>query len=166
MDGATPRDGSIEDRLAAVERAITEDQGERAELPTETADRVDAVEDDLGDLTDRVAELEAATQALRGYVGNVRAVNEEVQQRADAALAKAEAAQSALEERDHTGAPDTHRGPTAYADEPTVDAPGTRRRAGSSRDSHPAGPDPDRPPADRGDREQERSLLARIRALL
>jgi len=54
------------------------------------AERVSALESQLGDAEDRIAELEAVTQALRGYVGNVRSVNEDVEQRADAALAAVE----------------------------------------------------------------------------
>ncbi|MGZ0748027.1 DUF7310 family coiled-coil domain-containing protein [Haloparvum sp. AD34] len=84
-------DRNLAERLAAVERAIT-DEGSVADLST-------AAERDrrLEDLTKRVEEVEAhldeldaATQALRGYVGSVRAVNEEVEQRADLALAIAE----------------------------------------------------------------------------
>lgn len=66
---------SVERRLAAVERALATDE------PLEYADRLD-------DLEGRVAELEAAVQALRGYVGSVRAVNEDIEQRADLALRK------------------------------------------------------------------------------
>jgi hypothetical protein len=69
---------SIERRLDAVERALTDDE------PLERADRV-------AELETRIAELEAAVQALRGYVGSVRAVNEEIEQRADRALRTAEA---------------------------------------------------------------------------
>lgn len=66
---------SVERRLDAVERALADDQ------PLENVDRVD-------DLEGRVAELEAAVQALRGYVGSIRAVNEDVERRADRALRK------------------------------------------------------------------------------
>ena len=69
---------TIERRLGAVERALSEGE------PIERADRIDELES-------RVAELEAAVQALRGYVGSVRAVNEEIELRADRALRKAEA---------------------------------------------------------------------------
>jgi uncharacterized coiled-coil protein SlyX len=73
-----PDRDSVERRLDAVERALTENE------PLERADRLD-------DLETRIAELEAAVQALRGYVGSVRAVNEEIEQRADHALRKAQA---------------------------------------------------------------------------
>ena len=43
----------------------------------------------LDDLEARVAELESATQAIRGYAGAIRAVNREVERRADLALARA-----------------------------------------------------------------------------
>ena len=69
---------SLSRRLDAVERALPEEE------PLERADRLD-------DLETRVAELEAAVQAIRGYVGEVRAINEDVERRADRALRKAEA---------------------------------------------------------------------------
>lgn len=67
----------MERRLEAVERALAEEE------PISRIDRLD-------DLETRVAELEAAVQALRGYVGSVRAINEDVERRADRALRKAE----------------------------------------------------------------------------
>ncbi len=87
-------DETLEQRLTAVERALTDGERPLSDLPDaeETAARLDALAADIEELTDRVAELEAASQALRGYVGNVRAVNEDVEQRADLALEKAEAA--------------------------------------------------------------------------
>lgn len=69
---------SLERRLEAVERALSGDE------PLERTDRLD-------DLETRVVELEAAVQALRGYVGSVRAVNEDVERRADRAFRKARA---------------------------------------------------------------------------
>lgn len=98
-------DETFEDRLAAVERALTDGDHDCSALAegAATAERVTALEADVEELADRVAELEAATQALRGYVGNVRSVNEEVEQRADTALAKAETAHriaTAGDERD------------------------------------------------------------------
>lgn len=80
----------LEERLAAVERAVDDGDTAATAAADRLRDRVAAVEDD-------VAELEAAVQAVRGYVGGVRHVNDEVEQRADAALAKAEAVERTLE---------------------------------------------------------------------
>lgn len=85
-------DDQLERRVAALERALTDGEGD-AEAFAEgaaRAERVADLADRVAELEDRVAELDAATQALRGYVGEVRAVNEEVEQRADLALSKAE----------------------------------------------------------------------------
>lgn len=93
-------DETIEERLAALERAVTDGSHDCSALAegAAAADRVTEIESELDDLTDRVAELEAATQALRGYVGNVRSVNTEVEERADLALSKAEAARRAVDQ--------------------------------------------------------------------
>ncbi|WP_313691024.1 DUF7310 family coiled-coil domain-containing protein [Halorarum halobium] len=106
---------SLSARLAAVERALGErDDPLQADTATERArlaDRVTAVEDGLADLDERVGEIEAATQALRGYVGGVRAVNRDVERRADAALATAERVASTLDceaEPRRTDRPPTH----------------------------------------------------------
>jgi hypothetical protein len=91
----------LAERVRAVERALVDDAdadlaalGDAAAL----AARVDEVEARLDDLDERVAELEAATQAVRGYVGNVRHVNRSVAERADAALARVERLESELDE--------------------------------------------------------------------
>ncbi|MFC7134147.1 MULTISPECIES: DUF7310 family coiled-coil domain-containing protein [Salinibaculum] len=141
-------DESFEERLAAVERALTDTDGDRPDLATaaEVAERVDDLETDLAALTDRVAELEAATQALRGYVGNVRSVNEEVEQRADLALSKAEAASRAV--ADSSG---DHRRQSRQAD---GDGSGPATGAGQSQGATTAdAPTPDSPAsaAARGD---------------
>lgn len=88
---STATDRDLAERLAAVERAIT-DEGPVADLSTaaERDRRVEDVTKRVEEIEARLDELEAATQALRGYVGSVRAVNEEVEQRADLALAIAE----------------------------------------------------------------------------
>jgi HAMP domain-containing protein len=86
-------DDQLEGRVAALERAVTDDEGDPAALADAavTAERLEELEATVEDLADRVAELEAATQALRGYVGNIRSVNREVEQRADLALSRVEA---------------------------------------------------------------------------
>ena len=92
-------DDTLEERVRALERTVTEGDYEFTELTEEAAarERLDELEAETADLADRVAELEAATQALRGYVGNIRAVNQDVERRADAALAKAESVEERLE---------------------------------------------------------------------
>ncbi|WP_101296263.1 DUF7310 family coiled-coil domain-containing protein [Halegenticoccus soli] len=88
---------ALAERLAAVERALIGDErsvdgiADAAERDARLEELTEAVER----LDDRVAELEAATMALRGYVGNVRAVNRDVERRADAALAGVEALEAA-----------------------------------------------------------------------
>jgi len=81
----------FKERLRAVERAIT---GSEASIPDIADDAAaaaerEAIESRLDELESRIEELEAATQAVRGYVGSVRAVNREVERRADLALARA-----------------------------------------------------------------------------
>lgn len=87
----------LTERVEALERAVTGGDHDLSAL-ADDADALDSLarlDEQVDDLETRTAELEAATQALRGYVGNVRAVNEEVETRAETALAKVEA----LEER-------------------------------------------------------------------
>lgn len=90
------RANGADERLQAVERALTgsdttvSDIADGAEATAERQEigsRLDALEA-------RVEELEAATQALRGYAGAVRAVNVEVERRADLALARASRGQA------------------------------------------------------------------------
>ncbi len=65
----------LERRLDAVERAITGDDRAVADLAdaAELSDRVETVAERTDDLERRLAELEAAVRALRGYVGHERA---------------------------------------------------------------------------------------------
>jgi len=102
-------------RLAAVERALT-GVSDPDEIARDGA-RIEEMESRLADLDDRVAELEATARALRGYVGNVSAVNEDVRRRADVALSKAEAAEKADAKRRSPG--------TFWAEDLPVDPTGT-----------------------------------------
>ena len=91
---------TLAERLRTVERAVTDGTTEFPEV-TELAElesRVETVEQRVDDIDERTGELEAATQALRGYVGNIRAVNEDVEQRADAALAATDRLEVRLDE--------------------------------------------------------------------
>ncbi|WP_134672524.1 DUF7310 family coiled-coil domain-containing protein [Halorussus marinus] len=128
---------TLDERLRAVERALTGEDRDLTDLRTgaELAAETDALADRLDEAENRLDELDAATQALRGYVGNARTVNETVERRADAALAKAEALER---------------------EPPTVERPVCDcepRRAGECADSER--PDPDRSGDDAG-------LLARL----
>lgn len=86
-----PDESRLGERLRAVERAITGTEHSVANVSdgaTAAAER-EELTDRLDDVEARVEELEAATQALRGYTGSIRAVNREVERRADLALARA-----------------------------------------------------------------------------
>jgi len=101
---------ALEERVDALERAVTDGDADLSSLAETAAavERVATVEERLDELQDRLAELEAATQALRGYVGNIRSVNRDVEKRADAALSKAESLEAAV-----PSAPDSPRAPDA-----------------------------------------------------
>ncbi|GCF15005.1 hypothetical protein Harman_29400 [Haloarcula mannanilytica] len=91
---------TLAERLRTVERTITDGTTEFPEV-TELAEletRIETIEQRVDDIGERTADLEAATQALRGYVGNIRSVNEDVEQRADAALAATDRLETRLDE--------------------------------------------------------------------
>jgi hypothetical protein len=87
-------DQDLADRLATVERAVTDGDTDLENVVdgAATADRVADLEARVDDLEDEVAEHDAAVQAVRGYVGEIRSINEEVEETAAAAMAKAERA--------------------------------------------------------------------------
>ena len=137
-------DDSIDERLRAVERAISEDEvpehvAERAAL----TGRVEGIEATVTDAEERLSELEAAVQALRGYVGEVRTVNRDVEQRADSALAKVEELEAGATRREPRESERRDRG---RAEAPLRDR-GERRRSDTEFDAaHPVpDPEPDSP---------------------
>ncbi len=95
-----PDTETLDERLQAVERTLTGTDRDLAGLAdaADLATRLDDCEARLDDIESQLTELEASTQAVRGYVGNVRAVDRAVEQRADAALAKAEQLERRLDE--------------------------------------------------------------------
>lgn len=121
---------ALEERLRAVERALTDGDRPPADLPeaAELTDRLETLEDRTADLAARVDELDAAVQALRGYVGNVRSVNREVERRAEAALAAVDSVEAALDGEPPAPRPEPparDRGVPAGRDEPApVGVPG------------------------------------------
>ena len=86
-----PSGDRVEERLRAVERALTGTDDAVADIGDEAAANAEreALSTRLDDLESRVEEVEAATQAIRGYVGSIRSVNQAVERRADLALARA-----------------------------------------------------------------------------
>ncbi|WP_332898333.1 DUF7310 family coiled-coil domain-containing protein [Haladaptatus sp. CMSO5] len=80
---------ALEERLSAVERTLTDTDQPVSDLEHVAAltQRIDAVTDRLDTIDERLDRLDAAVQAVRGYVGQQKAVNDDVEQRADAALA-------------------------------------------------------------------------------
>lgn len=102
---------TIEQRLSAVERALTEgdDAFETLEDAGELGERLTTVEEQLEDIETQLAEVDAATQALRGYVGNVRSVNQDIERRAETALAKVEQLEARQRDPDHPDDGQPHR---------------------------------------------------------
>ncbi|MFC7200635.1 DUF7310 family coiled-coil domain-containing protein [Halospeciosus flavus] len=87
-------DDSLDASLRAVERQCTgagEHDGTGRLIPTDHLVDLDAR------LSDAERRLDAAVQSVRGYVGALDHVNEEVERRADAALAVAERLDEASE---------------------------------------------------------------------
>ncbi|MFC7071998.1 hypothetical protein ACFQJ7_03805 [Halovenus rubra] len=108
-------DDALTERVEAVERAVTDGEYDLSGLADEgeIRDRVSQLEEQQNELKEQVAELKAATQALRGYVGNIRAVNEEVENRAETALAKVESLESTVAPDDETET-NTHKGNSGW----------------------------------------------------
>jgi len=125
-------------RLDAVERALTDDGTDPADLRdlAELAATVEDLQARVDELEETVAELDAGLQAVRGYAGNVRAVNREVERRASAALAKAETLESSLDDLAHTDERPVRRAREADdARENSVSDRADRERRGSQRDT-------------------------------
>ncbi|NHX35649.1 MULTISPECIES: DUF7310 family coiled-coil domain-containing protein [Halolamina] len=88
-------DDALERRIAAVERAVDgEAATDRTDPPVDSED----LESRIADLETRVDELDAALQAVRGFLGGVSAVNESVERRADAAVAAVDRLERRLDE--------------------------------------------------------------------
>lgn len=98
---------TLERRLAAVERAVDERELE-ASTASDPADATESTNQPSRDgrslnnrletLENRVDELDAALQAVRGFLGGIQAVNEAVESRADAAIAAVERLERRLDE--------------------------------------------------------------------
>ncbi|RDZ54720.1 hypothetical protein C5C07_04135 [Haloferax sp. Atlit-4N] len=166
-DHTADRTADLAARLDAVERTITDGDADFSSLEdlASVERRVSELESAVESLTERLDEVDAATQAVRGYLGGVRAVNEDVERRANAALAKAESLEADLVDETASPAPsqsaDTLAAEAAsHAERPADGRGGTPRREPSTRatDSRAA----DSRAADSADR----GLAARLRDAL
>ncbi|WP_435195709.1 DUF7310 family coiled-coil domain-containing protein [Natronomonas sp. EA1] len=153
---------SLEERLAAVERALTESETPPAALAdaAELDDRLTAVEERLDALETALADLDAGLQAVRGYAGSIRATNREVERRADAALATAEELERRLADDARTRRP-VDDAPTRR---PVDDAPVMRADGKHTETAHP--PEPDRTFEPPEPEEEEPGPLSRLRDAL
>jgi len=126
-------DEQLRERVDALERAVTDGEGEFTAIAdgAAMAERIATAERRVDELDDRVAELEAATQALRGYVGNIRSVNRDVEKRADAALAKVESIEASTPSTPDAGTDE--RSTTPDGGVTTGARPGTVREAPDGR---------------------------------
>lgn len=98
-----PQERSLDDRLSALERSLdtVTDHAEQGSPDAPTLDTDARTPEDRPDLDaridtleDRLSDLEAGLQAVRGYVGNVEHVNQSVERRANAAIAAVERLES------------------------------------------------------------------------
>lgn len=108
--GEHPRE-DLAERLRAVERAVTDGDAAVRDLSDAAAvqDRLDELAGELDALVERVDALDATVQSLHGYVGELEAVNERVQRRADAARAAVERLEDDRQQPPSATAPDSGR---------------------------------------------------------
>ena len=159
---------TLERRLAAVERTLVDGDGTPAELPEieSVAYDVDRLQSRLDELEAQVADLEGAMEAVRGYAGNVRSVNEDVERRADAAVATVDRLERRIENVEWV---------LESGDTPPRNGPGLSRATDgghprrSEAGARPLPPAAERPPQDREDvdgEDDDTGLLAAIRSRL
>jgi hypothetical protein len=136
-------------RLAAVERAVTDGETDLSGVAdaADVATRLDAVEERLDAIEGRLDDLDGTTQALRGYLGGVDGVAEDVERRADLALSKAEAVEEAVftddglaVERLPTAPPESTAGSGGRVDTADTVGDGTTRPRGDAPDATPSPP--------------------------
>ncbi|WP_336034849.1 DUF7310 family coiled-coil domain-containing protein [Halobacterium yunchengense] len=176
-DGADPRLDDLSERLRAVERAVTDGDTAVAELADAAAvhGRLEDLRSDVDELGERLDAVEATVQSLHGYVGELDAVNDRVERRADAARA----AVDRLEARSQFAAPTDEPGATGSSEPQRRGPPAADVAAGAaddvlagaagdapSTDSPPTGQSTDRRAGDRSDRTGDESLLDRLRESL
>jgi len=90
----------LDERLTAVERTVVDGDHELDELAdlASLADDVERLDERLDDVEQRLADVESRSQAMEGFVGNIRSVNEDVEQQADAAMATVDRLEQRIQE--------------------------------------------------------------------
>lgn len=159
-------------RLEAVERAVTDGHADLASLhdAADAEARLAELERRLDEVDARLDELDATTQALRGYLGGVDGVAEDVERRAELALAKAEAVEDAVfeasdglaVERVPSGAPEPERPGDRATGTGTETEHGPTRTGRRAEPEIPPGREPEPPafgeePSGRTDRSGDRA---------
>lgn len=101
-------------RVDTIERAVGDGTHEfpAIEEVSQLTDRIETIETRLDRLEEQTTELDGATQALRGYVGNIRSVNERVEQRADAAIAATDRLERELDRESNHASHELSTAPT------------------------------------------------------
>lgn len=91
---------SLDERLAAVERALTDGEVEPAALSDAATveRRLGTIEDRLDSLEQRLAAAEAGVGALRGQAGEARRETDQLERTTEQALATARAVEARLDE--------------------------------------------------------------------
>jgi uncharacterized coiled-coil protein SlyX len=144
----------LADRLAAVERRLTDGESDPAADAAAVEARVSELEARADELDDRLAGVESGLDSLRGLVGEVERVDDRVERRADAALAVVEDLEERVAALESAGESDAELAraaarqppdPTRY-DDPVAAEAGVREQT-----------DP---------QSEDRSLLSRLRDVL
>lgn len=98
----------IDDRVRALERALTERDDPAGPIPdiTDVNATANEFDDRVSALESRMADLTARQQAVEAYVDRIEHVNESIERRADAALAAVDRLEPS-EERPPAATPDS-----------------------------------------------------------
>lgn len=118
----------LDERIRALERALTERDDPPAPVPeiTDVTADVAELEDRVDLLESSVADLDARQQAVEAYVDRVDHVNETIERRADAALAAVDRLESTVREESHASGAQTSVATPAPASDATTDVGGTQ----------------------------------------
>ncbi|APW96799.1 hypothetical protein CHINAEXTREME_02995 [Halobiforma lacisalsi AJ5] len=130
----------LERRLAAVERAVVDGDArvdELADLESALA-AISDLEERLEEHERRLADLEGRTGSLEGFTGELRAVNEEVERQAAAAVAAVDRLERRLPasgDEDGDGHPDASTGQQDRTESDPDDESGRKRSATTAREN-------------------------------